>query len=388
MLDVRLEELSSETGTVRCVLAREGDVVTVGAVLANVDTNKVDLDVLAPVAGRVAFVGVKERDEVDAKRVLFRLEAVETVALVEAPGPSPEPPPKRSPVSPVVAASPVGTTAYAGPSVRKKARELGIDLSRVPGTGPRGRIREEDLRAFVEAPPEPSHDFAAFGEVEVRPLSRVRLVTGRRLVDAARQVPQVTQFDHADVTDLEAFRVELNAGREQRLTLLPFVIKACVNALATFPEFNASLAGENLIVKRYLNIGVATETPEGLMVPVIRGADRLGVRELGRAIAVLTDKARTKCLSLEDTRGSCFTVSSLGGIGGTAFTPLVNPPEVAILGISRHSYRPRWDGSAFQPRLVLPLSLSYDHRVIDGGAAARFVTHLGHLLADIRHALL
>ncbi len=299
--------------------------------------------------------------------------------------------------------------AHASPSVRKFARELGVDLARVSGSGPKGRILAEDVKAFVKRalsggaeagtaagtaalPRVPVVDFAAFGPVEVRPLNRVQRISGPRLHASWVNLPHVTQFDEADITELEEARVRLKQRALQegiKLTPLAFVIRACVLTLAQHPQFNASLdeAGQNLVLKRYCHIGFAADTPNGLLVPVIRDADRKDVYELARALAELSDKARAGRLSAAEMQGGCFTVSSLGGIGGTAFTPIINAPEVAILGVSRSAMRPQYRDGAFVPRLMLPLSLSYDHRVIDGAAAARFTTDLAARLADPRALL-
>ncbi len=310
---------------------------------------------------------------------------------------------------------------HASPSVRKFARELGVDLSRVKGSGPKDRILLEDVQAFVKGamrsavapsaapsgsggglalalPEWPQVDFARFGPVEAKPLSRIRRLSGANLHRNWVMIPHVTQLDEADITDLEAFR-KANSGDTERqgfkLTLLAFLIKACVTALRQYPEFNASLdkSGENLILKRYYHIGVAVDTPDGLVVPVIRDADRKGVFDLARELAEVSKLAREKKLKPGDMQGGTFSISSLGGIGGTAFTPIINAPEVAILGVSKSAMRPVWEGgksgdSRFVPRLMLPLSLSYDHRVIDGALAARFTTYLALVLSDIRRTLL
>jgi pyruvate dehydrogenase E2 component (dihydrolipoamide acetyltransferase) len=303
---------------------------------------------------------------------------------------------------------------HASPAVRLIARELGVDLARVKGSERKGRITKADVRAYVKqalgavargggAPatggaglhllPWPQVDFAKFGEVETRPLSRIRKIAGANLARNWAMIPHVTQHDEADVTALEELRVALNRENEKagiKLTMLAFLVKAVVAALRKFPDFNASLdaAGENLTLKNYFHIGFAADTPNGLVVPVLKDADRKGVIEIAQETAELARKARDGKLAPADMQGGCFSISSLGGIGGTAFTPIVNAPEVAILGVSKTAMRPVWDGSAFQPRLILPLSLSYDHRVIDGAAAARFTTYLAQVLADMRRVLL
>jgi pyruvate dehydrogenase E2 component (dihydrolipoamide acetyltransferase) len=299
--------------------------------------------------------------------------------------------------------------AHASPSVRKFARELGVDLSKVHGSGPKGRILQQDVQAYVKQtisapaagapaagiglnlPPWPKIDFAKFGPVEVKPLSRIKKISGANLARNWVMVPHVTQFDEADITDLEALRVEVNKENEKagiKVTLLAFLMKACVAALRKFPDFNASLDADNLVFKHYFHIGFAADTPNGLVVPVVRDCDKKGVLEIAQETAALAAKAREGKLAPADMQGGCFSISSLGGIGGTAFTPIVNAPEVAILGVSKSVRKPVWDGSQFVPRLMLPLSLSYDHRVVDGATAARFTAYLGSLLADMRRAML
>ena len=300
--------------------------------------------------------------------------------------------------------------------MRKIARELGVDVSKVTGSGPKGRILVEDLRAFVKKVmsgaavpsatgtggaisgggelnliPWPKVDFAKYGPVESKPLSRIRKLSGANLARNWVMIPHVTQFDEADITDLEALRVQLNGENAKagvKVTMLAFLIKASVAALRRFPEFNASLDGENLVLKGYFNIGFAADTPNGLVVPVLKNADQKGVLQIAKEMGELSAKAREGKLGPADMQGGCFSISSLGGIGGTAFTPIINAPEVAILGVSKSAHKPVWDGKAFVPRLMLPLSLSYDHRVIDGAAAARFTTYLGTLLGDLRRAML
>jgi len=285
-----------------------------------------------------------------------------------------------------------------------------VAIAQVSGSGPKGRILREDVQKYVKAAlagaaaapaggtgsgldllPWPKVDFAKFGPIEARPLARIRKISGANLQRNWVMIPHVTQFDCADITELEAFRVATNKENEQsgvKLTMLAFLIKAVVAALKTYPEFNASLAGEQLILKGYVHIGFAADTPNGLMVPVIRDADRKGVAQIAGEMGVLAGKAREGKLAPAEMQGGCFSISSLGGIGGTAFTPIINAPEVAILGVSKSGIKPHWDGKNFVPRLMLPLSLSYDHRVIDGAAAARFTTLLCQLLADMRRTLL
>ncbi|MGZ6228201.1 MAG: dihydrolipoyllysine-residue acetyltransferase [Candidatus Binataceae bacterium] len=297
---------------------------------------------------------------------------------------------------------------HASPAVRKFARELGVDLHAVRGTGLNGRIFRSDVQGFVKAriaapvrpagagagldlPPWPKIDFAKFGEIETRPLSRIRRISKANLARNWVMIPHVTQFDEADVTDLEALRHELGEAHARdgaRITMLAFVLKALVRALTEYPEFNSSLDGDNLILRKYFHFGFAADTPEGLVVPVVRDVDKKGVLQIARDTAALAQAAREGKLKMADIQGGCFTVSSLGGIGGTAFTPIINAPEVAILGLSRLATKPLWHDGAFVPRLMLPLSLAYDHRVIDGALAARFVTYLSAILGDMRRALL
>jgi pyruvate dehydrogenase E2 component (dihydrolipoamide acetyltransferase) len=298
--------------------------------------------------------------------------------------------------------------------VRRFARELGVDVALVKGTGPKGRILQEDVQNYVKgalaqprgaAPagggagegsqlsllPWPTVDFTKFGPVESKPLSRIKKISGANLARNWVMIPHVTQFDEADISDLEALRVQLNKENEKagiKVTMLAFLIKAAVAALKKFPDFNASLDGENLVYKNYFHIGFAADTPNGLVVPVIRDADRKGVLEIAKEMGTLSAKAREGKLGPAEMQGGCFSISSLGGIGGTAFTPIINAPEVAILGVSKSQTKPVWDGQAFQPRLTLPLSLSYDHRVIDGAAGARFNAYLAQVLGDFRRVML
>ena len=301
------------------------------------------------------------------------------------------------------------------PAVRAFARELGVDLAQVRGTGPKERILHEDVQNFVKQVisgtagtgaaaagaitgggalnllPWPQVDFAKFGEIEVKPLARIKKISGANLARNWVMIPHVTQHDDADITELEALRVRLNKENEKagiKVTMLAFLIKACVVGLKKYPDFNASLEGDNLVLKKYFNIGFAADTPNGLVVPVIKNADKKGILEIAREMSALSAKAREGKLGPADMQGGCFSISSLGGIGGTYFTPIINAPEVAILGVCRAQTKPVWDGRQFAPRLILPLSLSYDHRVIDGASAARFTSYLGLLLADFRRAML
>ncbi|MDE2406538.1 MAG: dihydrolipoyllysine-residue acetyltransferase [Xanthomonadaceae bacterium] len=343
--------------------------------------------------------------------------AVESGAPVPALAPVAEPgqpgiPPMRFEADAVLPAK----VPYASPAVRLFARELGVDLAQVGGSERGGRISREDVQKFVKAALAggiaaptaaaggsglnliawPKVDFAKFGAIETKPLSRIQKISGANLARNWAMIPHVTQHDDADITELEALRVALNeenakaiaAGKAGKLTMLAFLIKACVAALSRFPTFNASLDGDNLVLKQYFHIGFAADTPNGLVVPVLRDADQKGVAQIAREMGELAALARDGKLKPEQMQGGCFTISSLGGIGGTAFTPIINAPEVAILGVSKSETKPVWNGEKFKPRLMLPLSLSYDHRVIDGAAAARFTTYLGQLLADLRRAML
>ena len=417
------------------VLVKAGDAVAVDDSLVTLESDKATMDVPSPAAGVVRDVRLKVGDKVSEGAVVLVLEAPSpqpspaggrgsTAEAADAPSPRPSPAGGRgsatdasgtpSPLPPAgegpgVRADDEGfRAAHASPSVRKFARELGVDLARVTGTGPNARIQQEDVQAFVKGVmagttataasgggldllPWPKVDFAKFGPVEAVPLSRIRKISGANLARNWVMIPHVTQFDEADITDLEALRVRLNEEHAKagvKLTMLAFLIKAAVAALAKFPDFNASLDGETLVRKQYFHIGFAADTPNGLVVPVVRDADRKGVLEIAREMGALSAKARDGKLGPADMQGGSFSISSLGGIGGTAFTPIINAPEVAILGVSKSATRPVWNGREFVPRLVLPLSLSYDHRVIDGAAAARFTAFLGALLADFRRALL
>jgi pyruvate dehydrogenase E2 component (dihydrolipoamide acetyltransferase) len=404
------------------VMVKPGDVVTKEQGLVTLETDKAAMDVPAPFAGTVKSMQVKKGDKVSEGSVVLVMDAVEeTVAAkpaaapakAAAPSPAAKPAPAAQTPTPIrsqpTSLPPINEAgfgkAHAGPSVRKFARELGVDLSRVKGSGRKERITEDDVKAFVKAvmqgggatggglPKVPEVDFARFGAVEVKPLSRIKRISGPRLQAAWINVPHVTQHDEADITDLETLRKELKADAEKigaKLTPLAFLVKATVAALKEYPDFNSSLdpSGQNQVMKKYFHIGFAADTPNGLVVPVIRDADKKNVFEIAKELGELAGKARDGKLKGEEMQGGCFSISSLGGIGGTAFTPIVNAPEVAILGVSKSSMKPVWDGKAFQPRLMLPLSLSYDHRVIDGASAARFTTFLSKILSEARGLVL
>jgi pyruvate dehydrogenase E2 component (dihydrolipoamide acetyltransferase) len=415
------------------VLVKPGDAIQPEQSLITVESDKATMEIPSPAAGTVKELRIKVGDKVSAGTLLLMLEAAEGTpagvakpAAVPPPVPAPAPAPARAAPPPVVSlvgkhdpvpyepAPAPGSTPHASPSVRKFARELGVELAKVKGSGPKGRITQEDVQAFVKGvlkgaqaapapaarggfgfdlPEWPQVDFSKFGPVETKPLSRIRKLSGGFLHRNWVSIPHVTQHDEADITELETFRKENAQVAEKegfKLTMLAFLVKASVNALRQFPDFNASLdkTGENLIVKKYYHIGVAVDTPDGLVVPVIRDADRKGVFDLARELAEISKLAREKKLKPDSMRGGTFSISSLGGIGGTAFTPIINAPEVAILGVARSQMRPVYKDGAFVPRLMLPLSLAYDHRVIDGAAGARFTTYLASVLSDIRRTLL
>ena len=422
------------------VLVQPGGSVEKDGSLITLETDKATMEIPSPLAGTVRELRVKIGDKVSQGTPILVLEESGRSDSVAAAAPTapPAPPPAREAATPDTPAAreigipggvpplsqrlgpvpyepvtePTAFKPHASPSVRRFARELGVDLARVKGSGPKERITQQDVQAFVKValqgapaappgagafpinlPPWPQVDFAKFGPVETQPLSRIKKLAGANLHRNWVGIPHVTQLDEADITDLEAFRRSNAADTERqgfKLTLLAFLIKACVTALRQHPEFNASLdrTGENLVIKRYFHIGVAVDTPDGLVVPVIRDADRKGVFDLARELAQVSKLAREKKLKAGDMQGGTFSISSLGGIGGTAFTPIINAPEVAILGVSKSSMRPVYKEGQFVPRLMLPLSLSYDHRIIDGASAARFTSYLASVLSDIRRTLL
>jgi len=395
-----------------------GDVVSNEDPLITLESDKATMDIPSPAAGTVRELRVKVGDLVSRGSPVLLLDTggadVEPPALEDQQEP-PEldaTPAGGPPVTAEAAGPPDGFEGvHAGPGVRRLARELGLDLAALSGSGPKGRITKEDVIAGVRGPagaagtgavspgatagiPEvPAQDFSKFGPVEVRPLTRIQRLSGPALHRSWLNVPHVTHDDEADITDLDAYRRDLDTAARAdgyRVTLLAFLAKASVAALREFPRFNSSLTPEQdaLTYKGYYHLGVAVDTPEGLVVPVIRDVDRKGIRELSRELGAVSARAREGKLNMADLQGACFTISSLGGIGGTAFTPIVNAPEVAILGVVRSRMTPVWDGSAFVPRLMLPVSLSYDHRVIDGALAARFARYLCQLLEDIRRLVL
>jgi pyruvate dehydrogenase E2 component (dihydrolipoamide acetyltransferase) len=439
------------------ILVSEGDEVTEEQGLVTLESDKATMDVPSPVAGKVASIAVSVGDKVSEGSSLMEIESGDDSGGDEDPGAKdedsgdegdsgdekqeaaeeaedsddgpvdeadepetekdsgPRPP---APVGKEIQRGAEGRDTeaggadsqkgvlYAGPGVRRMARELGIDLAKVKGSGRKGRILKEDVQKAKDQPaaaaegagipgldlaPWPKVNFEKYGEVERVPLSRIKKISGPALARNWVMIPHVTHDDESDITDLEAFRKEVNAEQKDvKVTMVALLVKACVAALRQFPDFNSSLDGDELVIKRYYNIGFAADTPQGLLVPVIKEADRKGILDIARELGELSEKAREGKISAEEMRGSTFTISSLGGIGGTSFTPIINAPEVAILGVTRSKMKPVWDPEAeeFVPRLMVPLSLSYDHRVIDGAAAARFVAHLAAELTDLRRALL
>ena len=396
---------------------KAGDKVSAEQTLITVETDKATMDVPAPFDGVVKEVKIKVGDKVSEGDLIALVEAgaaaaqagvaapAQTAAAPVAPAAKPAPVAAPAAAAPVAPVAPSGS-AHASPSIRRFARELGVDLSQVRGSGEKGRVTKDDVQNFVKQSlaqtrgtagggalpgllPWPEVDFAKFGAVEAKPLSRIKKISGANLHRNWVMIPHVTQFEEADISEMEAFRKELGAEYAKqniKITPLAFMLKACAITLKHFPDFNASLdaSGENLVLKKYIHIGVAVDTPDGLMVPVIRDVDQKGIVQLAKELGEVSARAREKKITAADMQGGCFTISSLGGIGGTSFTPIINAPEVAILGVSRSSMKPVWKDGEFVPRLMLPLSLSYDHRVIDGAMGARFTTYLAHVLSDIR----
>ncbi|MFN7482084.1 MAG: dihydrolipoyllysine-residue acetyltransferase [Betaproteobacteria bacterium] len=422
------------------LFVKPGDAVKLEQSLITVESDKASMEIPSSHAGTVSELLVKVGDKVSKGTPIAVLMAAGGAAVAPAVAPAAAAPapvaaPAAAPAAPAAPASaapaaapahqpataPSAALPHASPSIRRLARELGVPLAEVRGSGPKGRITQADVQGFVKAVmagdaqtsaqkakapaaapaaaggafpgllPWPSVDFAKFGAVERKELGRIKKISGANLHRNWVVIPHVTNHDDADITELEAFRVQLNKEHEKsgvKVTMLAFLIKACVAALKKFPEFNASLDGDTLVLKKYFHIGFAADTPNGLVVPVIRDADQKGILQISTEMSALAAKARDGKLSPADMSGGCFSISSLGGIGGRYFTPIINAPEVAILGVCRSNTEPRWDGKAFQPRLVLPLSLSWDHRVIDGAAAARFNAYIGAVLADFRRVLL
>ena len=419
------------------VFIKPGDTISVEQSLITVESDKASMEIPSSHAGVVKEVRVKVGDKVSKGSVVAAVDAVGGGAQAAAPAQAVAHAPAATPATPAAApatertaptaalpahepTAPKGALPHASPSVRKLARELGVPLEEVKGSGPKGRITQDDVQSFVKgvmagavqtkaqagkAPagasagggafpgllPWPQVDFAKFGPIERKDLSRIKKISGANLHRNWVVIPHVTNHEDADITELEAFRVQLNKENEKsgiKVTMLAFLIKASVAALKKFPDFNASLDGEQIVLKQYFHIGFAADTPNGLVVPVIKDADKKGVFQISQEMSELAKKARDGKLGPGDMSGGCFSISSLGGIGGRYFTPIINAPEVSILGVCKSSTEPVWDGKAFQPRLMLPLSLSWDHRVIDGAAAARFNAYLAQILADFRRVLL
>ena len=409
------------------ILVKAGDTVEADQSLITLESDKASMEIPSPAAGVVESISVKLDDEVGTGDFILKLKVAgaaapaapaqapaPAAATAEAPVAAPAAAPAAKAAAPAPAAAPVpsGAKVHAGPAVRQLAREFGVELNAVSPSGPHGRVIKEDVQAYVKAmmqkakeapaagatggagiPPIPVVDFSRFGEVEEVAMTRLMQIGASSLHRSWLNIPHVTQFDQADITELEAFRVAQKAVAEKagvKLTVLPLLLKSCAHLLKEMPDFNSSLApsGKAIIRKKYVNIGFAVDTPDGLLVPVIKNVDQKSLLQLAAEAAALAAKARDKKLTADDMQGACFTISSLGHIGGTGFTPIVNAPEVAILGVSKATIQPVWDGKAFQPKLMLPLSLSYDHRVINGAAAARFTKRLSDLLGDIRTILL
>lgn len=416
-MEIRVPDIGDFTDVpVIEVLVAPGAEVRAEDPLITLETDKATMEVPSPVDGTIVSLTVAVGDKVSQGSVIAVAEvagAAEAAPEEPAPAPAaeeaaPEPVVEEVAPAPVVPDEQVTVSATgnvrATPLVRRLATELEVDLAGVSGSGPKGRITKQDLLGHYERslapaaasggtgiPPVPEVDFSKFGPVRTVPLSRIKKLSGPHLHRSWLNVPHVTHADEADITDLDAYRRELDTAAKAegyRVTLLSFLLKASAAALRKYPELNSSLAGENLVLKDYVNIGVAVDTPDGLVVPVVKDVDRKGIGELSRDLGELSEKARDGKLSASDMQGATFTISSLGGIGGTHFTPIVNAPEVAILGVVRSKTAPVWDGEQFVPRLMLPLCLSYDHRVIDGALAARFTTHLAHLAGDVRRLVL
>ncbi len=407
------------------VEVKAGDTIALDQTLITLETDKATMDVPADAAGVVQEVKIKVGDKVSEGSVILTVEtgaaaaeAPAQAAPAAAPAPAAAAPAPAAPAAPAPAAKPAPAAssavneaafskAHAGPSTRKLARELGVDLGSVKGSGQKGRITAEDVKSFVKGVlqsgagaslggglnllPWPKVDFSKFGEVEVKELSRIKKISGQNLSRNWVMIPHVTVNEEADMTELEEFRKTLNKEWEKagvKVSPLAFIIKASVTALKAFPEFNSSLDGDNLVLKKYYNIGFAADTPNGLVVPVIKDVDQKGLKEISQELTELSKKAREGKLNPQEMQGACFTISSLGGIGGTGFTPIVNAPEVAILGVCKSQIKPVWNGKEFEPRLMCPLSLSFDHRVIDGAAGMRFTVFLANLLKDFRRVVL
>jgi pyruvate dehydrogenase E2 component (dihydrolipoamide acetyltransferase) len=397
------------------VMFKVGDTINEDDTLLTLETDKAAMDIPSPYTGVVKEMHVEIGDKISRGSLILVLECADAASVSASPAPVAavtSTPTASAPAQPSTAQAAVTATAssgpaHASPAIRRFARELGVDIAQVKGSGEKGRVTKDDVQFFVKAAlaqprgaasgnglqvlEMPVFDFAKFGAIESKPLSRIQKISGANLHRNWVTIPHVTQFDEADITDMEAFRKQLGAEYAKqniKITPLAFMLKAVVAALQKFPKFNTSLDGENLIYKQYFHIGVAVDTPDGLMVPLLRDVDKKVIVQLAQELAEISAKARDKKITASDMQGGCFTISSLGGIGGTAFTPIINAPEVAILGVSKSSMKPVYQDGQFVPRLMLPLSVSYDHRVIDGAAAARFTAYLAQVLSDIRRLAL
>jgi len=423
IVDVVIPDIGGDSAKVIEILVKTGQTVDIEDPLVTLESDKASMDVPSSHAGVIESIELAVDQDVSEGMVVVKLKTESTDSAKSEANGIAEPATQSAPAASATAAEPVQAVtttsqqgapakpagkSHASPSVRRFARELGVDLSRVTGTGRKGRVSADDVKLFVKEamtqrpaanataggsgiPPIPAQDFSKFGEIEVQPLNKIKKLTASNLHRSWVNVPHVTHNDESNISDLESFRKQLNSeyakqGKETKLSPLAFIVKAVVNALQTYPQFNSSLepGGENLILKKYIHIGIAVDTPNGLVVPVVRDADQKSVARIGREMNELAAKAREKKLTMNDMSGTCFTISSLGGIGGTGFTPIVNAPEVAILGVSRSKMQPVWNGTDFDPGMILPLSLSYDHRVIDGAEAARFTRHIATVLEDVR----
>jgi len=427
IVEVRIPDIGGDSAKVIEILVKVGDQVDIEDPLVTLESDKASMDVPSSTSGVIKSIDVSVDQDVSEGTAVVTIISDDTIADTAdgatAPTTTPVEPavttPKQTPVvakqdatagkvSPNSVPAPQ-SKSHASPSIRRFARELGVDLSNVPGSGRKGRVTHDDVKGFVKSalskpaqtpqvssagagiPQVPAQDFSKYGDIDVQPLNKIKRLTAENLHRAWLNVPHVTHSDESNISDLESFRKQLNSeyakqNRDIKLSPLAFIVKAVVNGLQQFPQFNSSLepGGENLIIKKYFNIGIAVETPNGLVVPVLKDADKKSVAEIAKEMGELAKKAREKKLTMNDMSGACFTISSLGGIGGTGFTPIVNTPEVAILGVSRSKMQPVWNGSDFQPGMILPLSLSYDHRVIDGAEAARFTRHIAAVLEDVR----
>ncbi|MEI9402571.1 dihydrolipoyllysine-residue acetyltransferase [Mesorhizobium argentiipisi] len=426
-IEVRLPDIGDYKDVpVAEIMVKAGDLVELDQPILTVESDKATMEVPSPVAGRVVELKVALGTRVSQGNVLLTLDAANSPEKPASPASAttevvtgaavpavPVTPAKEASRSAPPAAPPSGEVStsdtHTTPSVRQLARELGVDLQQVTATGPKSRILREDVAAYVKSivegapartdqaggvlrrdlPEWPSVDFSKFGPVRRQPLARIQKISGANLTRNWLTIPHVTNFDHADVTDIEAFRKGINAERKDvKLTMVAFLIKAAAIALRTYPRFNSSLDGDELVLKEYVHVGFAADTPKGLMVPVIRDADRKGLIQIAEEMRGLADKARDGTLNAKDMQGGCFSVSSLGGVGGDGFTPIINAPEVAILGAGKASMQAIWTGDRFEPRFVLPISLSWDHRVVDGVAAARFLGNVASILSDLRRSIL